>query len=399
MSAERVLAVRDPDDGTLADLAERQAAGLDDLLGRDVDTLADEARWHKQQADHHQRRALWHWLECGRRLLAIKRRLQHGELMPAIEGAGLTQVTANRMMYLARNSSRVMNLLEADSGISVRGALKELATAAQIAKNAAHERPIPWVAELPSGIEIEEADAACLPLPDGLADLILTSPPYNLDKAYGGGLDDATDYLDYLELVAVWAREMRRIAAPHGRLALNVPLDTMRGGTPRPVYADWLHALVDAGWQYRSTLVWHENNVTRSVARGSVASPSSPYVAAPVEMVLLMHRGAWAIERPGAVSDLTVEESIAWQGPAGGVWTFGGAHHPEHPAPFPEELPRRLLKLLTWPGDVVVDPFLGSGTTAVVARRLGRICYGFDRSARFVALARERLARAEDGAA
>lgn len=367
----------------------------EDLATRDVDTLAAEARWHKEQADHHQQRALYHWLECGRRLLAIKQQLDHGELMPAIDRLGLPQSTANEMMYLARNSQRVGNLLRDRPGIPVRGAVAELRRQVQIEKHAVPLRAIPHVVDLPAGIEIEEADAACLPLPDGLADLILTSPPYNLAKSYGSGIEDGEDYADYREHVAVWAREMARIAAPHGRLALNVPLDTMLGGTPRPVYADWLHALHAAGWQYRSTIIWHEGNVTRSVARGSIASPSSPYVAAPVEVVALLHRGAWALERQGQASDLTTAESVAWQGPAGGLWTFNGAHHPEHPAPFPEELPYRLLKLLTWPGDVVVDPFLGSGTTAVVARRLRRRCYGFDRSPRFVALARERVAQTE----
>jgi site-specific DNA-methyltransferase (adenine-specific) len=391
------LALRQPDDTQLEQLA--RAADLTDLATLDVDTLADQARWHKDQADHHQQRALYHWLECGRRLLAIKSQMDHGAFMPLVaDELSLPQSTANEMMYLARNSQRVGNLLTERPEISTRAAISEVRRQVQIEKHAQPPRAIPWVAQLPANIEIEEGDAAALPLPDECIDLIVTSPPYNLDKAYGSGIDDDQDYADYLEYVASWAREMYRVAGPHGRLALNVPLDTMLGGTPRPVYADWYYALKEAGWQYRSTIIWHEGNVTRSNARGSIASPSSPYVAAPVEMVLLAHKGAWGLVRDGAASDLTREESVAWQGPAAGLWAFGGETRSEHPAAFPPELPRRLIKLLSYPGDVVLDPFMGSGTTAVVARALGRTVYGYDRSPRWVALARERVAQERQAA-
>jgi site-specific DNA-methyltransferase (adenine-specific) len=301
-------------------------------------------------------------------------------------------------MYLARNAQRVVHLLANHPGISIRGAIKELVTAARIEKHAAPRPAIEWVERLPPNVEIEQADAAALPLPDDLVDLIVTSPPYNLDLAYGAGIDDNLDYATYLDRVSEWAQEMYRVAGVNGRAAINVPLDTMAGGTPRPVYADWIARLQWAGWTYRSTLVWDEQTVTKSTARGSIGQPSAPYVAAPVEMIILVHRGSWAVERPGVVSDLTREESVAWQGPAAGLWRFGGSSNPDYPGTFPPELPRRLIKLLSWPGDTVLDPFCGSGTTIRVAQTLGRSAYGFDANPRAVSLARQAVAGEQEAA-
>jgi site-specific DNA-methyltransferase (adenine-specific) len=249
-------------------------------------------------------------------------------------------------------------------------------------------RPAP-PAVLPARIEV--ADAMRLPLEDRSVDLIVTSPPYALAIGYAGG---DIHPLRWTSFMAGWLDEAWRVAREGGRLALNIPLDTTQGGS-RPTYAQAVSAAQQAGWQYRATVVWAEGNISKSIARGSVDSPSSPHVIAPVEMIGLFYRDHWgrASERP---PDLTHEEWLAW---TNGLWNFTGEGRAweGHPAAFPEELPRRLTKLLSFPGDVVLDPFCGSGTAIVVAHQLGRVAIGFDISPDYVASARRRVAQLSAG--
>ncbi len=239
---------------------------------------------------------------------------------------------------------------------------------------------------------LEVADAACLPLDSEVADLILTSPPYGLDKDYGGEDDDALAWMEHLY---AWLREAFRVTRERGRLALNVPLDTTRGGF-RPTYAEAVREALAAGWTYRSSIVWEDDHITKTTARGSVDSASAPHVIARVEMIALFSKGRWGQGRLASESDLTHEEWLAW---TNGLWRIPSESHAweRHPAAFPEELARRLITLLSFPGDLVVDPFVGSGTTVVVAERLGRRGRGFDQSADYVASSRRRLAAAREG--
>jgi site-specific DNA-methyltransferase (adenine-specific) len=243
---------------------------------------------------------------------------------------------------------------------------------------------VPWT--------IEQGDAARLPLPDGTVQVIVSSPPYGLGKNYDFHDDDQSD-AQYLGLARTWAAEMFRVSRPQGRLCLNVPLDISRGGE-QPLYADWLALLRDVGWTYQTTIAWLESprgNVRNSIARGSIDSPSAPHVIAPIETIIVCSRGEWSLHRSDA-SNLSHAEWLDW---TNGVWIFS-AEQPsrvKHPAPFPEELPRRLIKLFSFPGDPVLDPFVGSGTTSLVAQHLGRPSYGYDISAQYVADARARLHR------
>jgi site-specific DNA-methyltransferase (adenine-specific) len=245
-------------------------------------------------------------------------------------------------------------------------------------------RGVPWT--------IEQCDAARLPLGDAMIQLIVTSPPYGLGKDYDV-YDDDQGYAQYLKLARIWAAELFRVSRPQGRLCVNVPLDISRGGE-QALYADWLAVLKSTGWTYRTSIAWLEaprGNVGKSTARGSIDSPSAPRVIAPIEMIIVCSKGEWNLHRSDA-SDLSHAEWLDW---TNGVWIFA-AEQParvNHPAPFPEELPRRLIKLFSFPGDPVLDPFVGAGTTSVVAWRLGRPSYGYDISAQYVADARTRVRR------
>lgn len=235
------------------------------------------------------------------------------------------------------------------------------------------------------GLLIYHADSTDLAfLPDASVDLTVTSPPYNLDVAYDG-YRDALPYDRYLEWVERWARALYRVAVDTGRACINVPLDSNKGGK-RAVYVDYVERFRAAGWTYQTTIVWNEQNISRRTAWGSWLSPSAPFVTAPVEMVAVFHKGPWRRPPAGRQTDLTRDEFLAW---TLGVWQFPGENPQRagHPAPFPEELPRRLIKLYSYVGDVVLDPFVGSGTTCRVARRLGRRAIGVDVDAGYCARA------------
>jgi site-specific DNA-methyltransferase (adenine-specific) len=218
----------------------------------------------------------------------------------------------------------------------------------------------------------------------------VTSPPYNLDVAYGGYRDDVP-YDAYLAWVETWAGSLLRVSKEGGRACINVPLDTNKGGK-RAVYADYIKAFKHAGWKYQTTIVWNEQTISRRTAWGSWLSPSAPFVTAPVEMILVLYKGHWRCGRGGRTTDLTREEFLAW---TLGTWTFPGENPRRvgHPAPFPEELPRRLIKLYGFIEDTVFDPFVGSGSTCAAAKALGRRSIGVDVDPRSCALAAARCRR------
>lgn len=226
------------------------------------------------------------------------------------------------------------------------------------------------------------------PLADASVDLVITSPPYNLDVSYNGYGDDLP-YDRYLAWVGLWAAALRRVVRPGGRACVNVPLDSNKGGK-RSVYADYVRVLTGVGWKYQTTIVWNEQNISRRTAWGSWLSPSAPFVTAPVEMVLVLYRDEWRRPRAGRRTDLERADFLAW---TLGTWTFTGENPKKvgHPAPFPVELPRRLIKLYSYLDDVILDPFLGSGTTAVAARLLGRRCVGIDVDRAYCQIAASRV--------
>lgn len=253
------------------------------------------------------------------------------------------------------------------------------------------DRAAATTGQIPDGLLVlDVADARALPLDDDSVDLIVTSPPYGLEIEYSGG-DVAHEA--WPTFMAEWLREAYRVTKPHGRLALNVPLDS---SVPvgRPTYAQTVVAAVaGAGWEYAATVVWNEGNTTKgNRALGTPSSSRRPHHVSQVEMIAILSKGRMdpSSDNP---DDITPEEFlIAGRGP----WTFSGESRPweEHPAAFPLELPRRLIPYLCRVGDVVLDPFAGSGTTLVAALERGRRAIGFDASAEYVESIRRRLREA-----
>lgn len=201
-------------------------------------------------------------------------------------------------------------------------------------------------------------------------DLIVTSPPYNVDIHYNSHADDAS-YCDYLRFTEDWLRRCYYMAKDDGRFCLNIPLDKNKGGQ-QAVCADITHKAIGVGWKYHSTIIWNEGNISRRTAWGSWMSASAPYVIAPVEVILVLYKKNWKKTSGSKKNDITKQEFMEW---TNGVWVFPGQSKKGaggHPAPFPVELPRRCIKLFSFVGDTVLDPFMGSGSTLIAASQNNR---------------------------
>jgi site-specific DNA-methyltransferase (adenine-specific) len=239
------------------------------------------------------------------------------------------------------------------------------------------------------GISIVHGDVttvrAALP---GSVDLIVTSPPYNIDIAYGQHQDSAS-WDDYLEFTRTWLTRCYTLLRDDGRMCLNVPLDKNRGGQ-QSVCADITNIAKQVGFKYHSTIIWNEQNISRRTAWGSWLSASAPYVIAPVEVILVLYKSSWKKTSGSLRSDVTRDEFLEW---TNGVWTFSGESKKRigHPAPYPVELPRRCIKLFSYVDDLVCDPFLGSGSTLLAAASTGRRGLGIELDATYCELAQRRL--------
>ena len=219
-------------------------------------------------------------------------------------------------------------------------------------------------------------------------DLIVTSPPYNLDIKYNSS-SDRLPYDDYLSFSKQWMRRAYEWLKSDGRMCLNVPLDKNKGGH-QSVGADITSVAKKVGFQYHSTIIWNEGNISKTSAWGSWKSASCPYVIAPVELIILLYKESWKRVQGSKISDISREEFISW---TNGVWTFSGEKKSKigHPAPFPVELPKRCIKLFSFVGDTVLDPFMGSGSTGVVCEQLNRHFIGFELNREYYDIASRRI--------
>ncbi|MCM8765807.1 MAG: site-specific DNA-methyltransferase [Candidatus Omnitrophica bacterium] len=224
-------------------------------------------------------------------------------------------------------------------------------------------------------------------LKENSIDLIITSPPYNVDIHYNF-YDDKIPYFEYLKFTEKWLAKCLKLVKDDGRFCLNIPLDKNKGGQ-QSVCADITTIAKQVGWRYHSTIIWNEQNISKRTAWGSWLSARAPYVIAPVEVILVLYKKSWRKLKDGN-SDITKKEFIEW---TSGVWNFMGESRKRvgHPAPFPVELPRRCIKLFSFVGDTILDPFLGSGSTLIACVETNRKGIGIEIDKNYCEIAKERL--------
>jgi site-specific DNA-methyltransferase (adenine-specific) len=219
-------------------------------------------------------------------------------------------------------------------------------------------------------------------------DLIITSPPYNVNIEYNSHYDKMP-YKDYLDFAKEWLSKCCDLAKDDGRFCLNIPLDKNKGGQ-QSVCADLTTIAKQVGWKYHSTIIWNEQNISRRTAWGSWLSASAPYVIAPVEVIVILYKKHWKKESGSRISDISKAEFQAW---TNGVWNFSGESKRKvgHPAPFPVELPKRCIKLFSFVGDTILDPFLGSGSTLVACSQTKRKGVGIEIDPGYCEIAKQRV--------
>ncbi len=282
-------------------------------------------------------------------------------------------------------------------------------------------------------------DARCMgAVPDASVQLVVTSPPYNVAKDYDNHNDNLSLDAYIAMLNAVW-RECHRVLAPGGRLCVNVANTDRKPYLSLVSLIDEQLRISDLSWLHRGHIVWDKGaSAGISTAWGSFGRSSNPTLRDVHEYITVWSKEQLRLDT-GGVSGVTGNQFVAWTRsiwrpeermaelekkiagkltyarergkddawiaesiaravwgqttiPGELVWEMTTESSVDHPAPFPVELPRRVIALYTQPGDVVLDPFMGSGSTAIAAKSIGRQYVGYEISDEYCALAQKRLA-------
>jgi len=237
---------------------------------------------------------------------------------------------------------------------------------------------------------------------DDSIDLVVTSPPYWHIKDYGveGQIGYGQTLHEYLkDLYRVW-KDCYRVLKPGRRLCINIGDQFARSiiyGRYKiiPLHAEFISQCEDIGFDYMGAIIWQKKTTMNTTGganvMGSYPYPPNGMIEIDYEFILIFKKPGKSKGIPKEIkerSKLTKEE---WKEYFYGHWYFGGARQIKHEAMFPEELPKRLIKMYTFVGDTVLDPFLGSGTTIKAALELNRNGVGYEINEEFVEIIKEKL--------
>lgn len=223
-------------------------------------------------------------------------------------------------------------------------------------------------------------------VPDNSLHLMVTSPPYNVTKEY----DEDLSLKEYLQLLESVFSETYRGLVNGGRACINV---ANLGRRPYIPLSDFIsQIMLRIGFQMRGEIIWNKGaGAGVSMAWGSFKSASNPVLRDVHEYILIFSKGSFTRKKiEGKENTITKEQFIEW---TKSVWNMNpeSAKKVGHPAPFPMELPYRLIQLYTYTDDIILDPFMGSGTTAIAALKAGRRYIGYDNNAEYIKLAEGRI--------
>jgi site-specific DNA-methyltransferase (adenine-specific) len=246
------------------------------------------------------------------------------------------------------------------------------------------ENPVPN--EFLDKIILGDAREILKKLPDNCIHLMVTSPPYNVGKEYDENLT-LGEYLDFIEEIM---REVYRTLVWGGRACVNIA--NLSRKPYIPLHAYLIERFEEIGFLFRGEIIWDKGDAVSgaSTAWGSWQSAVNPVLRDQHEYIIVLSKGNFKREKKDKEDTIKGEEFLEF---TKSVWKFPpeSAKRVGHPAPFPEELPYRCIQLFTFKGDVVLDPFVGSGTTCVVALKTERHFLGIDINKEYIELAKRRV--------
>jgi site-specific DNA-methyltransferase (adenine-specific) len=222
-------------------------------------------------------------------------------------------------------------------------------------------------------------------IPDNSVHLMITSPPYNVKKEY----DEDMSLDEYRELLYKVFLETYKKLVTGGRACINI---ANLGRKPYiPLHSYIIEDMLKIGYLMRGEIIWDKAaSASPSTAWGSWMSASNPVLRDTHEYILVFSKESFSRRSNGKQNTITKDQFLEW---TKSVWTFPAvsAKSIGHPAPFPEELPHRLIQLYSFKGDVILDPFCGSGTTCLAALKNDRYYIGYDIKPEYVKLANARI--------
>ena len=232
-------------------------------------------------------------------------------------------------------------------------------------------------------------------IPNNSLHLMITSPPYNVSKEY----DNDLSLEEYLNLLKNCFAETYRVLVDGGRACVNM---ANIGRKPYIPLSDYISKImIEIGFNMRGEIIWNKSaGAGISTAWGSFQSASNPILRDVHEYILIFSKGNYKRKRDKNEKEfrkdnISKEEFIEW---TKSVWTMNpeSAKRIGHPAPFPEELPNRLIKLFSFTNDIVLDPFMGSGTTAIAAIKNNRNFVGYEINEEYINLANNRIEKLKE---
>lgn len=223
-------------------------------------------------------------------------------------------------------------------------------------------------------------------LEENSIDLVITSPPYNVGIEYDE-YDDELGVEEYSDFLKVVFNQVDRVVKEKGRVCINHSLKNQDGIVDLPSLIKEIATSI--GWKQRFEIIWNKGQSESSSAWGSWRSPSSPRPIFNHEYIFVFDVGEGKRESEKTIPKEEFMRLVK------SVWNIKPKTNSDHPAAFPEEIPERLLKLNTYEEEVVLDPFMGSGTTLVACEKLNRKGIGIELSEKYINMAKERLSNIE----
>jgi len=226
-------------------------------------------------------------------------------------------------------------------------------------------------------------------IPDGSIHLTVTSPPYNVGMAY----EKKTELKTYLDFIDRVASEIHRVTVVGGRVVINVANTGRNPYIPLTTY--YTNIMERYGFLHRGVIVWDKGaSAGKKTSWGSWKSATNPSLRDVNEFILCFSKGEMSRQDEGE-SDLTRDEFLCY---TESIWRIHAESATKigHPAPFPVELPLRAIKLYSFKNDIVLDPFMGSGSTAVAALKTGRRYVGYELDPKYIQIAKKRIQEFHD---